>query len=140
MQDLGFAEREPRLVLRRHHRLGVLGPIDPDGGIVPNQAAFVLGGIVVRGFVKHLRRLAQHEEPVRKALGDPELLLVGRRQHVAKIFSKRRRTAAQIDSDIEDLTRDDAHQFSLRPAQLIVQSAQNMSERIGVIVLKEANT
>src|SRR5580698_818913 len=49
--------------------------------------------------------------------------------------SKAWRTLAQVYSDIENLSLDDAHQFSLRMVQLIMQSAQDISRRGGMIVL-----
>jgi hypothetical protein len=60
-------------------------------------------------------------------------------QRVAAPFSERRRTAAQIDRDVEDLTSNRPHEFSLGELQLVMQPAQHAAAGERVVVLHELN-
>jgi hypothetical protein len=52
-------------------------------------------------------------------------------------LSETRRAPPQVHSYVEDLSRDDTHQFPLRMAHLVMQSANNISRRKRLIVLHE---
>lgn len=53
-KHLGLRQRQARLVFGRQLWREPLRPIDADGRVVPGDAAFVGGGVVVGGFVQEV--------------------------------------------------------------------------------------
>jgi len=52
-------------------------------------------------------------------------------------FPKVGRVAAEIDGNVPDVAGEDAHQFSLGLAKLIVEAAENPFDREGLVVLNK---
>ena len=78
-------------------------PLDPDGGVVPHEAALIIGMIDVIAFVAKLGSIGQNEETMCKPTRDEELALVLSRKHHALPLAIRRANFAQVNSTIEDL-------------------------------------
>lgn len=51
-------------------------PLDSDGGVVPHEAAFIVGMVDIIAFVAKLGNIGQNEEAVCKPTRDKELALV----------------------------------------------------------------
>ncbi len=56
------------------------GPVNANIWVIPQQAALMLGAIVVGGFVQKLGALASHQKAVRQAFWNPELFFIFGRQ------------------------------------------------------------
>ena len=71
-------EAEVILILFGNYQLNALlqGPLDRDVGVVPHKSSLVAGMIKIGAFIAELRLVGKNEEPVRKALGQEELLFV----------------------------------------------------------------
>ena len=69
--------------------------------------------------------------------GNPETLLVLGTQNMPVPLTKCRRVSAKIDKDIKNRTLRHPDQFSLRSLDLIMEPAQHIFGRAGVIVLNE---
>lgn len=78
-------------------------PLDPDGGVVPHEAAFIVGMVDIIAFVAKLGSIGQNEEAVCEPTRDEELALVLSRKHHSLPLTIRRATFAQINRHIEDL-------------------------------------
>ena len=78
-------------------------PLDPDGGIMPHEAAIVVGVVDIVAFVAKLGSIGQNEEAVCEPAGNEELALVLSRKHYALPLAIRRAAFAQINRHIEDL-------------------------------------
>ena len=78
-------------------------PLDPDGGVVPHEAAFIVGVVDIIAFVAKLGSIRQNKEAVREPTRDEELALILSRKYYALPFTIRRAAFAQIDRHIEDL-------------------------------------
>jgi len=52
-------------------------------------------------------------------------------------FAEVRRVAAKIDGNVPDMAGDDADQFPLRPAKLVMKAAENTLRGKGLIILDE---
>src|SRR5580765_2872374 len=113
------------------------GPIYRELRIVPRDAALVLGGVEIRGLVEHLGGVAQHAEPMSETDGNPEHALRLGAQARAFPLAERRRSATDIDRDVENLARGDANQFPLRLTHLIVKTAQDALFGARMVVLHE---
>ena len=126
-----------RRVLRRQQRRPVQGPRHADARVVPKKRPLALRIVEIRHFVPDLGPLARHAEAVREAERDPHLPAVLRRQHHAHPPAERRRRSPQVHRHIEDLPDGHAHQFPLRAADLVVQTAQHTAARAGAVVLHQ---
>lgn len=78
-------------------------PLDPDGGVVPHEAAFIVGVVDIIAFVAKLGSIGQNKEAVREPTRDEELTLVLSRKHHTLPLAIRWATFAQINRHIEDL-------------------------------------
>ena len=63
-------------ILGRQARLTRKLPVNRQRGIVPGNAALMLGSVVIGGFVQKLGGVAEHHKAVRKARWHPELAVV----------------------------------------------------------------
>src|SRR6185503_7866399 len=113
--------------------LALKRPADAELGIVPEEGALVLGRPVIGRLVEELGLLGEHEEAVREAWGDPGHALGGGIEIEADRLAEGRGAAAQVDGDVEHFAGDDAHQLSLRLADLVVQPAQDAAARARVV-------
>jgi hypothetical protein len=76
IEKISLAQRHTLLILVRQQRRAVQRPFDADGGIVPGDAAFALGGVKIRRFIQELSRVTQGDETMSEACRDPELVTV----------------------------------------------------------------
>src|SRR5437868_5180722 len=127
--DFGFAQSLAGRILRGEQRLEIDRPFDSDFGIVPDDAALVLGEPVIGRFVEELGGLRQDDESMRKTGRHPQLLVVVVRQHHTDPLAEGRRALANIDDDVEYFALDNAHEFALRMLDLIMQPAQHALRR-----------
>jgi len=120
---------------------GFEGPGDVEGGVVPKDAAFSGRVVEIGGFVEDLGGVGEDEKPVREAFGDPEELEVVVRgfgfEVEASPFAEVGRVATEIDGDVPDVAGEDADEFALGAAELIVQAAEDAFGGEGLIVLNE---
>jgi predicted lipoprotein len=76
-----------------------------------------------------------------EAFGDPEELKVVTRglgfEVEARPFAEVRGVAAEIDGDVPDMAGEDADEFALRLAKLVVQAAEHTLDREGLVILDE---
>ena len=107
--------------------------------IIPANGALGLRRVVVRALIEKIGGIARHEKSVREAGRHPQHMPVLGREFRADPLAKRRCASPQIDSHIEHGAADDAHEFSLRLLDLIVQAAQRVPNRAAVIVLNEVS-
>src|SRR6266702_4314928 len=68
---LGVGQALAGRILRGQQRLEVNRPLDADRGIVPDDAALMLGKPVVRSLVEKLGGFRQHHETVRETRRHP---------------------------------------------------------------------
>ncbi len=78
-------------------------PLDPDGEVVPHEAAFIVGVVDIIAFVAELGSIGQNEEAVREPTRNEELALVLSRKHHSLSLAIRRATFAQINRNIKNL-------------------------------------
>jgi len=121
---------------------GFQRPGDVEGGIVPEDRTFSGGVVEVGGFVEDLRGVGEDEETVGEAFGNPEELEVVVRglslEVKASPFAEVGRVGAEIDGDVPDMTGEDADEFTLGLAELVMQTAEYALNRKGLVVLNEA--
>src|SRR5215472_2334533 len=105
--------------------LGPHRPFDHQRGIVPSEAAIVLGTIIIRYLVEHFGVVLERAIAVRETRRHPYLTPIVRAHYVSNVAAERRRAASDIDDDVEYRTARHAHQLSLRRRRgLIMQTAQ----------------
>ena len=112
-------------------------PLDAYFGIVPHEATLVLGVVQAGALVNKCSRLAEHHEPVGKAFGNVELLLVFGRKRNAFPLAKRRASLAQVYRHVKDFAIDHADEFALRVLLLEMQAAEHALLALGFVVLHE---
>src|SRR5579862_1975374 len=112
-------------------------PVDGELRIIPGDAVFVLGKVIVAAFVKELDALGEAEEAVSEAGGNEDLILVGGGEMNSSPFAEVRRAGANVDGNVERFTFDDAAELGLRVFELVVQPAKGVFDRGGLIVLDE---
>ncbi len=110
-------------------------PLDADFGVVPHQATFILRVVEAGALVHESCRLAENHEPVRKALGNVELLLVLGRKRDAFPLAERQASLAQVHRHVKDFALDHAHELSLRVLLLEVEAAEYALLAAGFVVL-----
>ena len=97
---------------------GFEGPRDIEGGVVPEDGAFSGGVVEVGGLVENLGRVGEDEETVGESFGDPKELEVVVRGLGLEVesgpFAKIGGIAAEVDRNIPDMARKDAHELTLR--------------------------
>ena len=74
---------------------------------------------------------------MRKTRRNPETLSLDIIEYDTDPFPKRRRLPPNVDGDVENLTPNNAHEFTLRLANLKVKSSQDIRLRSAMIVLNE---
>jgi hypothetical protein len=103
---------------------GFEGPGDVEGGVVPEDGAFAGGVVEVGGLIKNFGGVGEDEEAVGETLRDPQKLeIVVHRlgfQVKAGPLAEVRGVAAEVDRDVPDVAREDADEFALGLAELIV--------------------
>ena len=103
----------PLVFLGKDHIGGRDLPVDPDGGIIPDNRPLGLRRVQVVALVLEHGLLAQHRESVREAARNEALPVVLRRQFDGDMPAEGRRPAADIDRDIQHPALDDPHQLAL---------------------------
>ena len=92
--------------------------------IVPGEGTFALRMITVGGFVEYMRSRGQDRKAVSKSRRNPKHAVVLSGEKFTAPFSKIGRAAPQVHDYVEDFSAGHSHQFSLRVANLVVQSAE----------------
>ena len=93
--------------------------------------------VEIRHLVDELRRVAQDEETVGKALRYIHLFFILPGQDLSMPFSVGAASLSQIDSHVENLSVKDADELALRVADLVVQAAEHAFGGHALIVLDE---
>jgi len=97
----------------------------------------VFGVEKLTALVEELHGLASCEEAVRKTIGNVDLILRFCRKYHARPFSKVGRAHTDVDGNVESFAFDHTTKLRLGMAELIVQAAQGVLGRTGVVVLNE---
>ena len=143
--EVGCGEECATLVLWAHGRWCAVenfeGPGDVEGGIVPEDGAFTSGIVEIGGLVEDFGRVGQDEEAMGEAFGDPKELevVVGRLGFEVESgpFAEVGGVAAEVDGDIPDMAGEDADEFALGLAELVVQAPEYAFDRERLVVLNE---
>jgi hypothetical protein len=138
-KQLSLRQRQTRLVFGRELRRQALGPGDADGRVVPGDAAFVRGGVVVGGFVQEVCGFRQDHKAVGKALRNPHLFLVVFGQLYPGPLAKGGGAFADVHRHVKHRAAHHAHQFALGLLQLVVQAAQHALGAAAVVVLHKVH-
>jgi hypothetical protein len=120
---------------------GFEGPGDVEGGVVPEDGAFAGGVVEVGGLIKNFGGVGEYEEAVGEAFRDPEELEVVVRglgfEVEAGPPAEVRGVAAEVDSDVPYVAREDADELALGLAKLVVKAAKNTFDGERLVVLDE---
>lgn len=114
-----------------------LRPANADLRIIPGEPALVARVVEVRDLVAEFCSIGEHEEAVREALGNIELLLIFRTELYAEILPVAGAFLPEIDGDVIDPSVDDPDELALRVLLLIMQPAQHALYGHALIVLHE---
>jgi len=137
-EDFSVAEVEAALVFGAEGgREALERPGDGEFRVVPADGAFVLGGVVVGGFVEDVGGFGEDEEAVGEAGGDPEDAFVFSGDVDPDGVAEGWGVFANVESDVEDFAAADAEEFSLGVLDLVVKSAEDAAGGTGMIVLDE---
>src|SRR5665647_261845 len=98
----------------------------------------MLRGIKIRGLVEKLRKLGQHQKPMRKSRWYPHLQIVFGRKICADPTPKGGGRFTYVHRDIEHFTCRHPYQLALWLPDLIMQAAQHSFGRAGVIILHKS--
>ena len=145
-REFGFGEECAERVLGADCRGSAVecfeGPVDIEGGVVPEDGTFSGRMIEVCGLVQDFGGIGEDEETVGKALGDPEELeiVAGRLSFQVKAgpSSKVGRVAAEVHSNVPDMSGENTDEFALGMAELVMQAAEDAFDREGLVVLDES--
>ena len=111
-------------------------PVDTQGGVIPGDAAFAVGCVVVVALVLEDGFFAQHGESVGKAAGNEELAVVLGAEFHCYMLTIRGRAFADVYRNIEHSPLHTAHQFALAVrGALVVQPAHYAVAGHGLIIL-----
>jgi hypothetical protein len=143
--EVGCGEECATLVLGADRRWCAIerfeGPSDVEDGVVPEDRAFSGGVVEIGGLVEDFGGVGEDEEAMGEAFGDPEKLEVvagGLGFEVeARPFAEVWGVAAEIDGDVPDMAGEDADEFALGLAELVVQATEYAFDRERLIVLNE---
>ena len=116
-----------------------MGPIDADGGVVPQHRALGLGGVEIRTLVDDLAVGQQGHEAMRKTRRDQQLHAVLGAQLIPHPVSVGGAAAANIHRHVKDRPPATAHQLGLRMGRSLEMQAAHGADLGGqrVIVLYE---
>jgi hypothetical protein len=121
---------------------GFDGPGDVEGGVVPEDGAFAGGVVEIGGLVEYLGGVREDEEAVGEAFGNPEELKIvfGGLGFEMKSgpFPEVGGVAAEVDGDVPDMAGEDADEFPLGLAELVVEPAEDALDGERLIVLNES--
>lgn len=113
-------------------------PVDAEGGVIPGDAAFAVGSVVVIALVLEDGLLAQHGKTMGKATGDEELAVVLGTELHGHMLAEGGGTLADIHRYVEDPALDTAHELALAMrGALIVQTTQHAVAGHGLVILHE---
>ena len=113
-------------------------PVDAEGGVVPGNAAFAVGGVVVIALVLEDGLLTQHGKTMGKATGDEELAVVLGTELHGYVLAEGGGPLADIHRYVEHPALDTANQLALAMrSALVVQAAQHAVAGHGLVVLHE---
>jgi hypothetical protein len=120
----------------RKHRREVT-PLDGEHGIVPKNAVFVGGSVIITAFVKKLNGFGHGEKTVRESNGDIDLILLLGAEMDARPLAEMRRADTDVGDNVQGFALYYATELGLRVLELIMKAAKRTAGRDGVIVLKE---
>jgi hypothetical protein len=116
-------------------------PGDVEGRVVPEDGALSFGKVEIGGLVKDFGGVRENKEAVREAFGDPEELQVVVRglgfEMESGPLAEVRGVAAEVDRDVPDVAGEDADEFALGLAELIVKAAKDPFDGERLVVLDE---
>jgi hypothetical protein len=143
--EVGCGEECATLVLGADGRWcaieGFEGPGDVECRVVPEDGAFSSGIVEIGGLVEDFGGVGEDEEAVGEAFGDPEELeiVVGGLGFEVESgpFAEVGGVAAEIDGNVPDMAREDADEFTLGLAELIVQATEYAFDRKRLVILNE---
>ena len=113
------------------------GPFDADIGVVPGEAAFVVGVVEVVTFVAEFGVVGEDEEAVGESAGDEVLFFVFFGEGLAVPFAVGGGAGAEVDGDVKDGAFDDADEFGLGVVDLEVEAAEDAFAGFALVVLDE---
>jgi hypothetical protein len=117
------------------------GPGDAEFRIVPEDRTFAGRIVAACCFVEDLGGLGENEETMGKAFGNPEELelavVIAGLEIECGPATEVGRVAAEIDGDVPDVAGEDADEFALWMAELVVEAAEDTARRKRLIVLGE---
>lgn len=109
--------------------------------IVPENRTFASRIVRIGGFVENLSGFRDNQKAMGETLRNPQKFeIVGKRlgfEVEARPFAEIGRIPPEIHGDIPDMAGEDADEFSLRLAKLVVKSAKHATDRKRLIVLHE---
>lgn len=118
-----------------------VGPRDPDGGVVPAQAALGLARPRTAHFVAHLGMVGECQQTVREAGRYPQHAAVDVVEPGSEPVSETERVAPQVDSRIEYRLMHAPHQLALGGRSgLPVEPTQHATPTASVVVLNEVDS
>jgi hypothetical protein len=126
-----------RILLRQHRAHGA--PRNGEIRIVPEDAALVVGSVVVAALVEKLDDIGQRQEAVRKSGGNINLILLGSREKNAGPLAKVRRAETNVDGDVQSFALNYPTEFCLGMMQLVVKTAQRSEGGTRVVVFGRSN-
>lgn len=100
-------------------------PLDPDGGIVPHEAALVVGMVDIVALVAELSGIREHQKAVGESTRDEELTAILSREHHAFPSAIGGTALSKVNRHIEDPARNNAHELRLGMLDLEMQSTQH---------------
>lgn len=113
-------------------------PLDPDLGVIPEDAAAISGIVEVAALVEKMHGGSESQEAVRESDGDVYLIVLFGGEDYADPLAEMRGAAAYVHDDIKRFACDHAAQFGLGPVQLVVEPAYDVERGTRVTVLNEA--
>ena len=143
--QLGVGKRRAPSVLWADGGWGAIesfeGPYDVKSGVIPENGAFTGGMIEVGCFVEDFGGVGEDQEAMGEAFWDPEHLegaFGGLGFEVeASPLAEVGGVAAKIDGDIPDVAGEDADEFALGLAELVVETSEHAFCGEGLVVLNE---
>ena len=144
--ELGVSKGDARGVFAADARSFAIEQVERPGdvqrGIAPKDGALSGGEVEIGGFVEDFGGFGDDEEAVGEAFGDPEKVEIAGTGEGLQVegcpAAEVGGVAAEIDGDVPDVAGEDAHQLTLRPAELVVKAAEDSFAGAGLIVLGEA--
>ena len=116
-------------------------PGNTEFGIIPEDRTFAGRVVAACGLVEDFGGLGENEEAMSKAFGDPEELefavVIAGLEIESGPATEVGRVTAEINGDVPDVTGENADEFALWMAELVVETTENTACGKRLIVLSE---